>query len=154
PYGRSRTTLAEAVTVIRELLAGGRVNTTGGDLQAHDVRLALSPVQSKLPIYLAAIGPRALRLVGLLADGVVLNAYTPPGYVRYAVREIQQAARLAGRDPAAIDIACMLVVRLTDDPEALRLSLKPRLVRLLTDAHVGEILLETRRCASRTVAAR
>ena len=143
PYGRSRATLAEAVTVIRELLAGGRVNTTGGTLQAHDVRLALTPVQSKLPIYLAAIGPRALRLVGALADGVVLNAYTPPGYVRYAVREIQQAARLAGRDPTAIDIACMLVVRLTDEPEPLRLSLKQRLVRLLTEPHVGEILLET-----------
>ena len=36
----------------------------------------------------------------------------------------------------------MLVVRLTDEPDNLRPTLKQRLVRLLEEPHVGEILLE------------
>jgi 5,10-methylenetetrahydromethanopterin reductase len=81
-------------------------------------------------------------LVGEIADGVVLNAYVPPSYVRYAVKEIRDAAQAAGRDPQAIDITCMLVVRLTNDPASMYPTLKQRLVRLLEEPHVGEILLE------------
>jgi hypothetical protein len=36
----------------------------------------------------------------------------------------------------------MLIVRLTDDPDSLRPTLKQRIVRLLEEPHVGEILLE------------
>ena len=76
------------------------------------------------------------------ADGVVLNAYVPTGYIEYAVNEIRSAAQGVGRDPRAIDIACMLVVRMTDDAREMLPALKERLVRLLAEPHVGEILLE------------
>ena len=142
PYGDSRSTLEEAVTLIRSLLAGERVTSTTGRFKLNSVRLATTPVQPQLPIYLAAIGAKGLRLAGAIADGVLLNAYVPPTYVRYAVQEIRQAAQAAGRNPHSIDIACMLVVRLTNDPDNLRPTLKQRLVRLLEEPHVGEILLE------------
>src|SRR6266704_3045063 len=132
----------EETFALLALLAGQRVNTTAGRLTLRDARLAITPVQHALPIYVAAIGPRALRLAGAVADGVLLNAYVPPGYVRYAVQEIRQAARAAGRDPQAIDIACMLVVRLTNDLGQMLPSLKQRLVRLLEEPYVGEILLD------------
>ena len=56
--------------------------------------------------------------------------------------EIRAAAQEAGRDPNAVDVACMMVVRPTDDPQALMPGLKKRLVRLLDEAYVGEILLD------------
>ena len=71
-----------------------------------------------------------------------MNAYVPPSYVSYAVEEIRSAAQEAGRDPQSIDIACMLVIRLTDDPQRMLPTLKKRIVRLLDEAYVGEILLE------------
>ena len=141
PYGNSRARLVETVQHLRHLLAGERV-TTSGRYKLSGVRLATTPIQQRLPIYLAGIGTKGLRLVGEIADGVMLNAYVPPAYVRYAVDEIRSAAIDAGRDPQTIDIACMLVVRLTDDPESIRPTLKQRIVRLLDEAHVGEILLE------------
>ena len=140
-YRQPRTVLAEAVDSVRHLLAGERVDATGRQATLRDTRLAILPVQQPLPIYLAALGPQALRLAGAMADGVILNAYVPTGYVRYAVREIRQAARQAGRDPESIDITCMLVVRLTPDAGAIVPGLKQRLVRLLAEPHVGEILL-------------
>jgi 5,10-methylenetetrahydromethanopterin reductase len=142
PYRRPRATLQDAVRLLRALLAGERVSTSAGDFRLRNVRLAIEPLQKPLPIYLAAIGPQALRLAGAVADGVLLNAYVPTAYVRYAVNEVRQAAQAAGRDPNAIDIACMLVVRLTDDPQRLWPSLKQRLVRLLAEPYVGELLLE------------
>jgi 5,10-methylenetetrahydromethanopterin reductase len=141
-YGNSRTALVETVSHLRKLFAGERVTAQEGRTKLQAVKLATTPIQPKLPIYLAGIGMKGLRLVGEIADGVVLNAYVPPAYVRYAVDEIRAAATAAGRDPNAIDIACMLVIRLTDDPDGIRPTLKQRIVRLLDEPHVGEILLE------------
>ena len=142
PYINPRSTMEEAVCIIRDLLAGSRVTSTDGRFRLGNVHLETKPVQTNPPIYLAAIGPKALRLAGAIADGVLLNAYTPTGYVKYAVAEIREAALEAGRDPDSIDIACMLVVRLTEDPESIWPSLKQRIVRLLEEPLVGEILLE------------
>lgn len=142
PYGNSRAALVETVNYLRKLFAGERVTEQEGHSRLRTVKLATTPIQPKLPIYLAGIGTKGLRLVGEIADGVVLNAYVPPAYVRYAVEEIRSAATAADRDPNAIDIACMLVIRLTDDPDSIRSTLKQRIVRLLEEPHVGEILLD------------
>lgn len=141
-YERPLAHMKQTVAQLRQLLAGERVSGAGVYWDLKGVRLAVKPAQESLPIYLAAIGPKALRLAGAVADGVLLNAYVPTAYVRYAVREIADAAREAGRDPAAIDIACMLIVRLTDDPERMMPALKERMVRLLAEPFVGEVLLE------------
>ena len=132
PYGAPREVLAGAVATVRSLLDGE---------QAGGLRLALRPA-GRVPIYLAAIGPRALRLAGGVADGVLLNAYVPPGYVRYAVEEVRAGARAAGRDPGAVEVAGMLVVRLTDEPAALLPQLRERLAQILAEPHVGELLLD------------
>lgn len=142
PYGDPRATLREAVALLRDLFAGRRVTRSAGRFRLDDVGLAILPAQERLPIYLAAIGPRALRLAGAIADGVLLNAYVPTGYVRWAVDEVRAGATEAGRDPRAVAIACMLAVRPTDDPERLRASQKERIVRLLAEPPVGELLLE------------
>ena len=142
PYADSLSSLEEAVGLVRRLLSGERVTDLGGRFPLDGVRLAISPVQDRVPIYLAGIGPKALRLAGAVADGVLLNAYTSAEYVRYAVRQVRRRAREAGRDPEAVDIACMLVVRMTDDPASLLPELRRRVVRLLAEPHVGEVLLE------------
>ena len=140
-YGDPRAALGESVTAIRGLLAGERI-TSRGHFRLTGAHLEVAPLQSQVPVYLGAIGPMALRLAGTVADGVLLNAYTSTAYVRYAVEQVRQAATGAGRDPDSIDIACMLVVRPTDDPEAIWPDLKRRIVRLLAEPHVGEVLLE------------
>lgn len=141
PYGRSLETLGEAVDVIRRLLAGETVDASGASFSLRAARLAVTPPRPP-PIYLAAIGPRALRLAGAVADGVLLNAYAPVPYVRYAVSEVRAGAEAAGRDPAAVDIACMLVVRLTDDPASMLPQLRARLAGIMAEPYVGELMAE------------
>ncbi|MDA1062256.1 MAG: LLM class flavin-dependent oxidoreductase, partial [Chloroflexi bacterium] len=60
---------------------------------------------------------------------------------RYAVDEVRAGARAAGRDPDAVAVACMLVVRLTDEPAALLPQLRERLAQILAEPHVSELLL-------------
>ena len=142
PYGEPLEVLEETVGNVRDLVSGRTVTSREGRFRLAEVRLAVKPTQDRIPIYLGAIGPKALRLAGTVADGVLLNAYTPTTYVSWAVEEVRQAAREAGRDPASVDIACMLVVRPNVDPQPIWGSLKERIVRLLAERHVGELLLE------------
>ena len=137
PLARLRGT----VGALRSMWSGERVSAEYAGVRLRDVGLAMRPVQDRLPIYLAAIGPRALRLAGEVADGVLLNAYAPVEYVRWAVTEVRRAAREAGREPESVDVACMLIVRLTDDPESLMQSLRERVARLVSEPHTGEALL-------------
>ena len=142
PYGNSQAAMNAAVSLVKRLLSGERVTDTEGPFTLRKACLATKPIQQNLPIYLAAIGEKGLRLAGAIADGILLNAYVPPSYVKYAVEEIRSAAQEAGRNPQSIDIACMLVIRLTDDPHSMMPTLKKRIVRLLDEAFVGEILLK------------
>lgn len=137
PLSRLRGTVAS----LRNMWSGKRESADYAGVSLSNVGLAIHPVQDNLPIYLAAIGPRALRLAGEIADGVLLNAYAPVEYIRWAVNEVRDAAANAGRDPGSIDITCMLIVRLTDDPDAMLPSLRERVARLIAEPFVGEALL-------------
>jgi 5,10-methylenetetrahydromethanopterin reductase len=67
----------------------------------HEVSLA---VPAPVPIWLAALGPRALRLAGEVADGVLLN-WCPPDRVAQARAAVSEAATAAGRDPSDLGVA-------------------------------------------------
>ncbi len=140
-YRAPLSTLRGTVGALRRMWDGERVSAQYAGVSLSNVGLALLPVQDRLPVYLAAIGPRALRLAGEVADGVLLNAYAPVQYIRWAVGRIRAAAANAGRDPRSIDIACMLIVRLTDDPDAMLPALRERVARLIAEPHTGEVLL-------------
>ena len=143
-YRRPLARLRGTVDALRSMWDGSsqkRVSTEYAGVRLSNVGLAIRPMQQRLPIYLAAIGPRALRLAGEVADGVLLNAYAPVEYIRWAAQHVRESAESAGRDPASVDITCMLIVRLTDDPDAMVPSLQERVARLIAEPFTGEALL-------------
>ena len=137
-YEGSMDRLECAVRTIRDLLAGREVRAEGG---SGPFRLAGPALETPPPIYLAAIGPKALDLAGAVGDGVILNAYSPVGYIEWAASRVRRAAERAGRSPDSVDIACMLVLRLTDDPAPLMPGLRRRVARLLAEPGMGPLLL-------------
>ena len=137
PLARLRGT----VDALRSMWTGESVTANYAGVILNDVGLAIRPIQERLPIYLAAIGPRALALAGHVADGVLLNAYAPVEYIRWAARLVRESAADAGRDPSSIDVACMLIVRLTDEPDSMLPALRERVARLIAEPHTGEVLL-------------
>jgi 5,10-methylenetetrahydromethanopterin reductase len=101
PAGRGALDrLRSTVTSIRTLLEGGAVESPDGD-SAH---LTLQPPPGRrIPIWVAALGPRAMRLAGEIADGVLLNWCTPER-VAFARERVGEGARAAGRDPRGVAI--------------------------------------------------
>jgi len=113
--------LRDALHIIRPLLGGEAVSHQGARWSAQ---VAAPPSRSaaghRVPVLLAAVGPRTLRLAGALADGVLLNYGAPPEYVRWAVEEVAEGAREMGRDPAEVDVYGILLAARLDAPDGPR----------------------------------
>jgi alkanesulfonate monooxygenase SsuD/methylene tetrahydromethanopterin reductase-like flavin-dependent oxidoreductase (luciferase family) len=62
------------------------------------------PTPISVPIWVAALGDRMVRLAGECADGVLLN-WCSPERVRAARSLVDEAAARAGRDRAAVTVA-------------------------------------------------
>jgi 5,10-methylenetetrahydromethanopterin reductase len=92
PFAR----LEAAVAAIRAVTAGQEVD---------GFRLGFPPTRPRLPVMLAALNPRMLAFAGRLGDGVLLN-WLPLDAVPDAVAQVRKAATEAGRDPAAVVVAC------------------------------------------------
>jgi probable F420-dependent oxidoreductase len=96
--GGKPTTLAElreCVTVIRELANGRPAAYRGRTLQFPWVS------DSRLEVWVAAYGPKALALTGEVADGYILQL-ADPDIAAWMITAVRAAAEKAGRDPAGI----------------------------------------------------
>jgi len=107
--------LEDAVRICRPLLRGDRVDHDGRHWSAHVGPAPRRTVPSRpIPLAMAAVGPRTLRLAGELADCVLLNYGAPPEYVPWALERIAEGALASGRDPGAVEVHGFLLLARTD----------------------------------------
>ncbi|MCG8965263.1 TIGR03842 family LLM class F420-dependent oxidoreductase [Streptomyces flaveolus] len=117
--GRKPNTLArisEAMKVIRALGRGEEADLGGGTV----VRFPWIKPDAELPVWMAAYGPKALKMTGEEADGFILQL-ADPYLTEYMVRAVKDAATAAGRDPSEVTIcvAAPAYVTADDSPAAL-----------------------------------
>ncbi len=103
--------LREHVRALRALLDGETVELDG------DARRLSLEAGSRMPIWISALGPRAMRLAGEVADGVILN-WCPPERVTFAAERIGEGAEIAGRDPGEVAISVYVRAWVGDDEAA------------------------------------
>ncbi len=82
------------------------------------LKLTISPVQERIPIYLAAIGPKNTALAGEIADGWIPTLFSPEHVVRAAAAAPGGRRRAPARSLDGFDIAPTVNVFVTDDLEA------------------------------------
>lgn len=105
--------LRAVVLAIKALLAGEAV-----ELNGERTRLSLA-LGAPPPVWVSALGPKAMRLAGEVADGALLN-WCPPERVAFARDRVREGAEAAGRDPAAIAIGVYVRACVgQDEPAAL-----------------------------------
>ncbi len=131
PFERPIQRTRETIAIIRLAIAGDRVTHDGEIFRVQRFRLDLQPPRSQVPIYIAAIGPKNLRLTGEVADGWLPIYSSPDGLVSMR-QEVAAGAKIAGRDPATLEIAPYTLACLTEDAEAGR-----RLVRRHLAFYIG-----------------
>ena len=73
-------------------------------------------IRERIPVYLAALGPRMVELAGSIADGVLLN-WCSPRRVARAREELARGAGRNGRDPGEVSVAVYVRACLGHDEE-------------------------------------
>jgi alkanesulfonate monooxygenase SsuD/methylene tetrahydromethanopterin reductase-like flavin-dependent oxidoreductase (luciferase family) len=112
------TELEAVVPRLRELIAGHAVPIDG-----NEARIAWASEELRVPIMMAATGPRNLRLAGSLADIVMLQVGVDPVAVTWAIDHVRAGAETAGRDPDEVEITLYCAMWITDDlAEARRMT--------------------------------
>ncbi len=134
-FGRQLQRTREYVAIVRRALARERVEHRGEvytlplpEGPGKALRLTIAPVQERIPIYLAALGPQSTRLAGEIADGWLAILFSPE-HADELRRPLAEGAARAGRslDDEGFDVAPTVNVRLDDDLERARDALRPLL---------------------------
>jgi F420-dependent oxidoreductase-like protein len=130
-FARQLARTRDYFAVLRMALARERVAYAGETLQlplpdgpGKALKLTIAPVQERIPIYLAAVGPRNTALAGELADGWLPTLFSPE-HVESLRAPLEEGAARAGRAPAEIDIAPNVNVHIGADIDAARDMMRP-----------------------------
>ncbi|MEJ2885034.1 LLM class flavin-dependent oxidoreductase [Actinomycetospora aeridis] len=102
PFDAPRARLEEYVAALRTVFRGERTDVDGTHVRSHGFRAGMAPVD--VPILVAAMNPRMLRVAGAVAD-VAFLTWTPPDEYGPKIALVREGARAAGRDPDEVGIA-------------------------------------------------
>jgi F420-dependent oxidoreductase-like protein len=121
----------EYVAIVRMALARERVVFEGErytlplpDGPGKALKLMIAPVQERMPVYLAATGPKNTALCGEIADGW-LPTFFSPEHVGESRELLEEGAARAGRTLDSFDIAPHVMVSVDDDIDRARDAMRP-----------------------------
>ncbi|HEX6969731.1 MAG TPA: LLM class F420-dependent oxidoreductase [Micromonosporaceae bacterium] len=139
PLARTR----EYVDIVRLALARKPVEYAGEhyrlplpDGPGKALRLSFHPPRERIPIYLAAVGPRNLELAGEIADGWLAVFYSPE-FAGEQLSAIGAGRAKTGRDLADFDVVPSVPVVVGDDPSPDGIAACAELVRWYAALYVG-----------------
>jgi F420-dependent oxidoreductase-like protein len=132
-FARQMQRTRDYVAVVRMALERERVQFAGETLTlplpdgpGKALKLTISPVQERIPIYLAAIGPNNTKLAGEIADGWIPTLFSPE-HVAELRPLLQEGADRSGRSLHGFDIAPTVYLSINDDIAAARDLMRPLL---------------------------
>lgn len=100
------TRMREYVESIRLILKGTKVNYSGKIVKINDFKLGFKPVRSDIPIYIAAIKEKMLRLATDIGDGLILFLYP--------IHEVVKALDIIKKD---MKVLYVIVTSISEDGE-------------------------------------
>ncbi len=130
-FARQLQRTREYVSVVRMALGRERVEFRGETIElplpdgpGKPLKLMIAPRQERIPIYLAAIGPKNTALAGEIADGWIPTFFSPE-YVGEFRKLLQEGADRAGRTLDGFDIAPTVSAYVSDDRAGARDLMRP-----------------------------
>jgi F420-dependent oxidoreductase-like protein len=134
-FARQLQRTREYVDVVRMALRRERVRYSGETLElplpggpGKALKLTIAPVQERIPIYIAAIGPRNTALTAEIADGWIPTMFSPEHVSEFRPLLEQGFARAgAGKSAADFAIAPTVNVCVSEDRAAARDAMRPYL---------------------------
>jgi len=135
----------QTIQEMRDLLAGKEV-----ELETGKIRLK-HPSKNKIPIYIAASGPKMLELSGRIADGIIVLVGVADEYLRQAKEKIAAGAKATGRKLSDIHLVLWVPCAVSDKAPA-KDAVKAHVARVVAhpqpyvlDAKEQKVLAEIRK---------
>jgi len=126
PFDRPLSRMRETVEIVRQAASGEKVSYAGREFQiplpggdARPMRLSMR-AEHDIPIYLATLSPKMLRLTGEIADGWLGTSFVPEGAKEAYFDHIDAGLTASGRARADFDICQGAEVAFAEDEDALR----------------------------------
>jgi probable F420-dependent oxidoreductase len=98
-----------ALLMMRDFMNGQKVEWNG-----KEIELAWAKGRPRIPIYVAAYGPKALGVAGRVGDGVIIQL-ADPVIVRWIMDQARTAAAEAGRNPDELEFIVSAPSHVSDD---------------------------------------
>jgi F420-dependent oxidoreductase-like protein len=125
----------EYVEVVRMALRRERVQFDGETLQlplpegpGKALKLTIAPVQERIPVYIAAIGPKNTTLTAEIADGWIPTLFSPEHVAEFRPLLEEGFTRAGnGKSLAGFDIAPTVQTMVSGDRAAARDAMRPYL---------------------------
>jgi F420-dependent oxidoreductase-like protein len=129
PFVRNLGRTREYVDTVRRVLARESVQLPMEDGSdglglGKPLKLLTRPVQDRIPIYLGAIGPKAVKQAGAIADGW-LPFMLDPSDPDVLMGPLREGAAAAGRSLDEIDVAPVVPLAVDEDLRAARDAVRP-----------------------------
>lgn len=132
-FGRQLQRTREYIAVVRQALARERLEYHGETIElplpdgpGKALKLTIAPVQERIPIFLAAIGPRNTTLAGEVADGWIPTLFSPEHVAEFTPL-LEEGAAAADRSLDGFEIAPTVNLFVTDDLDSARDAMRPYL---------------------------
>ncbi|WP_326599938.1 LLM class F420-dependent oxidoreductase [Streptomyces sp. NBC_01803] len=128
PLARTR----EYVEIVRKAMARERLTHEGEHWTlplpggpGKPIKLTVHPVRERVPLYIAAIGPKNLALTGEIADGALLIFFAPEHAEETTLGALRAGRATAGKTLDGFDVVPTVPMALGDDVEALADHFRP-----------------------------
>ncbi|MFM9556772.1 MULTISPECIES: LLM class flavin-dependent oxidoreductase [Streptomyces] len=125
PFDRPLSRMRETVEIVRQAASGDKVSYAGREFriplpgEARPMRLSMR-AEYDIPVYLATLSPKMLRLTGEIADGWLGTSFVPEGAKEAYFDHLDEGLTAAGRTRADLDICQGAEVAFAEDEDALR----------------------------------
>jgi F420-dependent oxidoreductase-like protein len=130
-FGKQLQRTREYVAVVRMALAHEKVEFHGETLQlplpdgpGKALKLTIRPVQQRVPIYLAVLGPKNVALAGEIADGW-LPVFFSPEHTSALRAPLEEGAARGGRTLDDFRVCPTVNVMISDDLQTARDAMRP-----------------------------
>jgi F420-dependent oxidoreductase-like protein len=133
PFDRPLARAREYVEIVRKALARETLTYDGEFYKlprpggpGKPLKLIIKPVQERIPIYLAAIGPKNTALAAEIADGWLPTLFAPE-HIDAFRPSLEEGAARAGRSLDDLEITPQVSMGIYDDIEYARNLMRPYL---------------------------
>lgn len=100
--------MKEYVEIIRMVTSGEKVSYSGKIFNLKNFKLLIKPQRKKIPIYLAAVNEKMVKLTWDIADGVIFYL-RPINELKETIQKMQSKKK--------IDVTCQIITCISEDSE-------------------------------------